>query len=100
MDGKTYEVIRGVGMYKSHDYYSSSNGTSTETIICPFCETEIEVYRWSFCGCGKRCECGAKLELMTAYKEVKKQKQIGREVEKEKEWMNVPTMKEERERMR
>lgn len=30
-------------------------------VVCPFCGAEVEVYLWSFAGCGKRCDCGAKL---------------------------------------
>ena len=44
-------------------------GRSTMVIQCPFCKNDITVYLWSFAGCGKRCDCGARLDVYgTAYK--------------------------------
>ena len=48
----------------------SSFGTSTKIVVCPFCKEEIEVYIWSFAGCGKNCDCGAKLSDWHCYKPV------------------------------
>lgn len=45
------------------------HGRSTWFVHCPFCDSEIEVYIWSFYGCGKKCECGAILHRWKAYKE-------------------------------
>jgi len=72
-DGKTYEVYRGTGAetYRPQSHTSQPNGKSYSTILCPFCDSEIDVYTWSFWGGGKRCSCGAKLEPMVAYKEIK-----------------------------
>ena len=47
---------------------SSSHGKSTKIIVCPFCERQIEVYIWSFAGCGRKCECGARLSDRHCYK--------------------------------
>jgi len=38
-------------------------GRSTMFVKCPFCKVETEVYKWSFGGCGKRCQCGVKLSM-------------------------------------
>ena len=38
---------------------SKANGRSTVTIKCPFCGIEVVAYKWSLCGCGKKCPCGA-----------------------------------------
>lgn len=46
----------------------SEFGRSTKTVVCPFCKDEIEVYLWSFAGCGKNCDCGAKLGDWCCYK--------------------------------
>ncbi len=35
------------------------HGRTRDIIPCPFCNTEVEVYRWSFSGNGKLCGCGA-----------------------------------------
>lgn len=48
---------------------SSSHGTSTVEIDCPFCGAEVTAYIWSLRGCGKRCPCGALLSAFgDAYK--------------------------------
>jgi len=46
----------------------SRMGKSTKTVICSFCKNEIEVYIWSFAGCGKKCDCGALLSDWVCYK--------------------------------
>lgn len=43
----------------------SAMGRSTGWVECPFCKADIEIYLWSFAGCGKRCKCGAKLNWIT-----------------------------------
>lgn len=37
----------------------SAMGKSTVIVTCPFCHAEIEAYKWSLAGAGKRCTCGA-----------------------------------------
>lgn len=51
-----------------HPFYNgqSEHGRSTMFVICPFCNEELEVYIWSFYGCGRICECGAKLNRIKA----------------------------------
>jgi len=44
------------------------HGRSTKIVVCPFCKEEIEVYIWSFAGCGKKCDCGARLGDWYCYK--------------------------------
>ncbi len=42
-------------------------GRSTVEVTCPFCETDHQVYLWSFSGCGRRCDvCGAIMGHMYA----------------------------------
>jgi len=48
---------------------NSEHGRSTMYVPCPFCGEDIEVYIWSFYGCGKRCSCGALLSPHSAEKE-------------------------------
>lgn len=36
-----------------------SNGRSTYTLRCPFCQGRVVAYVWSLAGGGKRCPCGA-----------------------------------------
>lgn len=49
-------------------YYSPrANGRSSVQVTCPFCETTIDCYLWSFTACGKRCDCGAMLARISAY---------------------------------
>lgn len=50
---------------------SSRHGKSTMMVRCPFCESEIEVYIWSFAGSERRCSCGALLEMYGCVKEGK-----------------------------
>jgi hypothetical protein len=45
--------------YTWHEGHSEM-GRSTIVITCPFCGQEIEAYKWSLAGCGKKCFCGAK----------------------------------------
>ena len=54
----------------SAKYGRSRHGTSTKIVTCPFCDADIEVYIWSFAGCGKTCDCGAKLSDWICYKPV------------------------------
>lgn len=37
----------------------SAVGKSTVIVTCPFCGADIEAYKWSLAGGGKRCTCGA-----------------------------------------
>lgn len=48
---------------------SSRHGKSTMMVKCPFCESKIEVYIWSFAGSGRRCSCGALLGMYGCVKE-------------------------------
>jgi hypothetical protein len=72
LDGKQYEFFRGSGqeIYRPYHTWSCSNGRTHDEIICPFCNEELFVYRWSFWGGGKKCDCGAKLEPMAAYRKL------------------------------
>lgn len=54
-----------------YDGHSEANGRSTMYVTCPFCNLRIQVYIWSFYGCGRRCDCGALLLRLRAYKEIK-----------------------------
>lgn len=36
-------------------------GRSTVTVICPFCNCQVEARLWSISGSGKKCDCGAVL---------------------------------------
>lgn len=38
-----------------------TNSRVHELVRCPFCEAEVWTHRWSRCGSGKRCACGALL---------------------------------------
>lgn len=37
----------------------SAMGKSTVIVTCPFCHRDVEAYKWSLAGGGKRCSCGA-----------------------------------------
>jgi hypothetical protein len=37
----------------------SAMGKSTVIVTCPFCHADVEAYKWSLAGGGKRCTCGA-----------------------------------------
>ena len=50
---------------------------SSRIIVCPFCESEVRIYIWSFHGGGKKCECGAKLYAWEAKKEVEDYDELG-----------------------
>lgn len=45
-------------------------GRTSEMVVCPFCFTHTLTYRWSRCGGGKRCQCGAMLGSNLAYRPV------------------------------
>ena len=63
---------------------SRMNGRSTEFVSCGFCETQHEVYTWSFAGSGKRCEnCGALMGPQGTSAEKDRIKQIGSLLEKD-----------------
>jgi hypothetical protein len=55
-----------------HGNYRGAMGRSTEYVECPFCNNNILVYVWSFYGCGRKCECGAKLSGHASLKRIVK----------------------------
>ena len=63
----------------------NDHGGSTVYVRCGFCETEHEVYIWSFAGCGRRCQsCAALMSSRATYAQmdnIKKKK--GKEVYKD-----------------
>lgn len=64
---KTVE-IRG---FTSCGQSARRNGRSNIDIICPFCNDRVTTYKWSLCGGGKRCGCGALFgSLGDAYKKL------------------------------
>lgn len=49
-----------------------ANGRSYYTCICPFCESRMQIQKWSFTTTGKKCECGAVLRSKLAVKPKRK----------------------------
>lgn len=46
-----------------------TNSRVHELVRCPFCTAEVWTHKWSRCGSGKKCLCGA---LLTAAHAMKK----------------------------
>lgn len=38
-------------------------GKTRVSVDCPFCGTELIAYVWSLAGSGKKCQCGAKMDM-------------------------------------
>jgi len=48
--------------------FSRAFGRVALKIVCPFCNSKIIVYLWSYSAVGKRCDCGALLGNKEAFR--------------------------------
>lgn len=51
---------------------SLGQGRKLGKIDCPFCDTVVDCYKWSICGSGKKCKCGAVLYISVAVRSLSK----------------------------
>lgn len=65
MEQKIDSETRKVEVWETYGYRK-------DKVVCPFCNHEIIVYAWSYCGSGKKCSCGAVLCRRTAIKKTKR----------------------------